>query len=332
MVKQCWEGIQVARAHQQQILAVTATRERKTYLKLRARRAHERGDTSTERAIHQRMQQEQNSCMWKRIKRVTNKSTSRACREVQVSNGQSMITYTQKEDIEQAIQQEIRNRFSLGNCAPISNTLLGTELRYLSNSDIAPSIISGTYNIPDELDEATTMILHKIGVMGQKVLKGAHFPNLEISGDDYKRYHKQVRESTSLSPSGLHLGHGKAAAFSDSLAEAHATQMNLIICSGIHPRRWGTALQVLLEKVAGVCLVEKLRSIQLYKADLNWFMKFIFNDGALMALRAIAHAPEEHYSQKGSTAKDACLDKTLTFDISCQTHRPVLGESSSWRR
>ena len=100
--------------------------------------------------------------------------------------------------------------------------------------------------------------------------------------------------------------------------------MNLIIKSCVHPTRWGTALQVLLEKVAGVCLVEKLRSIQLYEADLNWFMKFIFNDGAMAALQSTGYLPEEHYSRKQSTAaEDACLDKTLTFDISCQTHTPM---------
>ena len=64
-------------------------------------------------------------------------------------------------------------------------------------------------------------------------------------------------------------------------------------------------------------------SIQLYEADLNWFMKFIFNDGAMNALQAINYLPEEHYSRKQSTAEDTCLDKTLTFDISRQTHTPM---------
>ena len=159
--------------------------------------------------------------------------------------------------------------------------------------------------------------------MGSKVLQGNFSPNLQITASDYILYHKRIREATSSSPSGLHLGHGKAAAFSDILAQTHATQMNLIIRSGIHPTRWGTALQVLLEKVARVCMVDKLRSIQLYEADLNWFMKFIFNDGALTALKSIDHLPEEHYSQKGSTAKDACFDMTLMFDISRQTRTPM---------
>jgi hypothetical protein len=95
--------------------------------------------------------------------------------------------------------------------------------------------------------------------------------------------------------------------------------MNLIIESGTQPHRWGNALQVMLEKVAGVCLVDKLRSIQLYEADLNWYMKFIFNDITLAKLTELGLLPKEHYSRKGSTAEDACLEKTLTLDISRQS-------------
>ena len=92
--------------------------------------------------------------------------------------------------------------------------------------------------------------------------------------------------------------------------------MNTIVASGIQPARWGVALQVMLEKIAGVCLVDKLRSIQLYEADYNWFNKFVFNDGALKALELANGLPEEHFSHQGSTAEDACFDKTLTTDRS----------------
>ncbi len=322
-VAQCWDGIKAARLHQKNILNKTADGERKQYLSKQATSAGRRGDTSTERAIHQRMKQEHDRNIWKRIKRATNTSTSRACMEVQVRDGQQTTTYTSKTDIENAIQHEIKSRFALGNSAPISRTLLGDDLKYLSNPAVAFAIIDGSFQIPSELDPATTLILREIGIMGKKVLAGEYFPQLRITGSDYINYHKRLRESTSSSPSGFHHGHGKASAHSTTLADIYATQMNLIITSGIHPTRWGTALQVLLEKVAGVCLVEKLRSIQLYEADLNWFMKFIFNDGAMSALQAIDYLPEEHYSKKQSTAEDACLDKTLTFDISRQAHTPM---------
>jgi len=72
-----------------------------------------------------------------------------------------------------------------------------------------------------------------------------------------------------------------------------------------------------------VCLVDKLRSIQLYEADYNWFNKFVFNDAAMAALVSSGCLPEEHFSQWGSMAEDACLDKTLTTDISRQSRQPM---------
>jgi hypothetical protein len=112
---------------------------------------------------------------------------------------------------------------------------------------------------------------------------------------------------------------------SDELSEIFALQMSTIIHhTGIHPSRWGVALQVMIEKIAGVCLVTKLRSIQLYEADYNWFnTKFIFNDGALRALEASGLLPEKHFSQCNSTSEDACFDKTLTLDISQQSRTPM---------
>ena len=67
----------------------------------------------------------------------------------------------------------------------------------------------------------------------------------------------------------------------------------------------------MLEKIAGVCLVEKLRVIQLYEADFNCFNHFIFGRAAMDTLTKNDYLPEELFSQKGCTAKDAKFDKTL---------------------
>jgi hypothetical protein len=43
------------------------------------------------------------------------------------------------------------------------SALLGKRLRYLKDKELARSIITGTYNIPADLDSATTLILKEIG-------------------------------------------------------------------------------------------------------------------------------------------------------------------------
>jgi len=65
--------------------------------------------------------------------------------------------------------------------------------------------------------------------------------------------------------------------------------------------------------IAGVCLVEKLRAIQLYEADFNCFNYFIFGRSAMDSLTKNDYHPEELLSQKGSTAEDAKFDKTLIY-------------------
>jgi hypothetical protein len=70
----------------------------------------------------------------------------------------------------------------------------------------------------------------------------------------------------------------------------------------------------MLEKIAGVCLVEKLHVIQSYKVDFNCYNQFIFGRQAMQMFTDSSYIPEELFSQKGNTAKDAKFDKTLMAD------------------
>jgi len=68
---------------------------------------------------------------------------------------------------------------------------------------------------------------------------------------------------------GVHYGHYKAAIQDPQSTNVLALQLTVIARSRIPPESWSVGLQVMLEKIAGVCLVEKLRAIQLYEADFN---------------------------------------------------------------
>lgn len=274
------------------------------------------GDEERIQAVKNRIRSERDKTTWRRINKVTRPSLGRSCMQVQVDNNGQITTFHVKEDIEREIQQECASRFTLGHSAPISRSLLGEELRYFDDPNLAAQILDGSYPIPDDMDPPTALMLEEMGRIGRNLLQQGHTVVTEVSTEDYQHYFGRINENTSSSPSGLHLGHDKAAAKCSDLSDIFALQMNTIVLSGIHPSRWGVALQVMLEKIAGVCLVDKLRSIQLYEADYNWFNKFIFNDGALRALELSDSLPEEHFSHRGSTAEDACFDKTLTVDIS----------------
>ena len=79
---------------------------------------------------------------------------------------------------------------------------------------------------------------------------------------DFKRYWKWVNDGTLSSIAGLHHGHYKAAIKSEVSCKALSLQMTVIIRSEIPPDRWSIALQVISGKLAGICIVEKLRMIQ----------------------------------------------------------------------
>ena len=71
----------------------------------------------------------------------------------------------------------------------------------------------------------------------------------------------------------------------------------------------------MLEKIAGLALVNKLRAILLMEADFNFHNKLIFGRRMLDAARSYGIIPPEQYSEQQSTAKDGSFDKVLQGHI-----------------
>jgi hypothetical protein len=67
--------------------------------------------------------------------------------------------------------------------------------------------------------------------------------------------------------------------------------------------RWKIGLQVLLEKVPGIALVDKLCPILLMEGDFNFYNKWIFGHVAMNKLYEIGYVTEDQYSKKGSTGQ-----------------------------
>ncbi len=161
-------------------------------------------------AIKQKCQRGESKRMWFLIKRTVKDPQSPSVLRVQRVVGGEVKEYVTQKDVEQAIQRECKVRFSLGHSAPIMSTLLGERLCYLLDKNLARSIIAGTYGIPSDMDPATKMILKEIGRLGMKILNGKG-SKITITPEDFKRFWRRVKEFTSLSMSGVHYGHYKAA-------------------------------------------------------------------------------------------------------------------------
>jgi hypothetical protein len=140
--------------------------------------------------------------------------------------------------------------------------------------------------------------------------------DITITPQDFIDGFKKVKERTSSSPLGRHMGHYKAALQNKRMVEMHATMMDLPMKHKFAPARWTRAIQVLLEKDKGRPNIERLRTIQLVEANLNMVLKIIFGR------RLVYHAEANHYlpkSQFGSRPGIACISavlfKTLSFDL-----------------
>jgi hypothetical protein len=156
----------------------------------------------------------------------------------------------------------------------------------------------GAYEFPLDLDPATRLVLEEIGKLGIKIINGEG-SKIAITPDDFKLFWQKVNEFTSSSMSGVHYGHYKVAIQDELISELLALQLTVVARSSIPPENWSVGLQVMLEKIAGVCLVKKLQAIQLYEANFNCYNQFIFGRRAMQALTASGYIPEELFSPKG---------------------------------
>ena len=172
------------------------------------------------------------------------------------------------------------------------------------------------------MDIATKLLLKEIGRMGIKIVNGEG-SKIEIAPEDFKLFWRRVNKFTLSSLLGIHYGHYKAAVQDKFSTNLLSQQLSLIARSGVPPKSWCVGLQVMLEKIAGICLVDKLRAIQLYKADFNFYNQFVFGSKAMNMIMSNDLVPEQFFSQKGSTAEDAKFYKTLTTDLSRHARQPM---------
>eukprot|EP00956_Cyclotella_meneghiniana_P008545 scaffold11579_cov40-Cyclotella_meneghiniana.AAC.10 len=222
--------------------------------------------------------------------------------------------YTAQEDIERVVREETQPRFSAAASSPFCQGLLGEQLGYLSDTTIAESFLDGSYEIPPEIDDATALLIDEIGRIGQSVIRGS--TRQDISPDKFSTYWRRVRESTSSSYSGVHFGHYDVAGTNERFATFFAKKISLTMRSGWAPSRWGIGLTVLLEKIAGVALVNKTRAILLMEGDYNMQNRVIFGDRMMSIAREHDLIPDDQYAEKESDGQDGAFMKKLVYDFS----------------
>ena len=144
--------------------------------------------------------------MWYFIYRMTDdpKNGGVLCIERYV-NGKLEVN-TEQEDMVHCIQEETEYRFLLAHSARITGTTLAEKLGYLSDAQVAEALFTGEMGIPDDVDDATALVLTEISRLGMELLAG-NGEKIVVSPEDFKRYWKQAREKTNSSMSLVHFCH-----------------------------------------------------------------------------------------------------------------------------
>ena len=265
---------------------------------------------------------ESQKSMWKRINRVTNPPRGGAITKVQKEQGDEVVELVTLDEMSREIQTVTEQRFALAESAPAFRSSLRQSVGFTADSQFALDIMNGTEEIPPDVDATTYMLLTEMRRLWQST---SEFRSnvFEILPDDFRFYWRRARERTSSSFANIHFGHWKSASYSKALTEFFARKLTVIGKHGKPPTRWSSGLQVMLEKVAGVALVNKLRAILLMEGDFNFFNKWVFGHRAMNELYRLSYIPEDQYSQRGSTAEDARMDSRLTTDLSRQLRHPM---------
>ena len=146
------------------------------------------------------------------------------------------------------------------------------------------------------------LILEEIGKISVNMTNGD--ATITITQEEFQYFWKRVKERTSSSLSGIHYGHYKAAAHSNRISGFLAKKITLVSRTCCPSERWRYGLTVMLEKIAGLALVRKLRTILLMEADFNMHNKLIFGKRMLDRAKAEGIILPEQYSDKQGWKKN----------------------------
>lgn len=316
-LEQIQEGRRVCKAWKRE-LELYSPALRKEHLVDRLIEAEANGQTERAKAIRALLTKEDSRNLWGPLRYHFNPNGGRGnavTRVERIENG-TTVEYTSQSDVERVVREETQSRFSAAESSPFCQGLLGQELGYISDTETAAAILTGTYEIPSSVSDATALLIDEIGRVGKKIVRGA--VRLSVLPEEFREYWQPIPEKTSSSASRAHFGHYKTASKFDWLCNFFAKKLSFVSRTGSAPARWGIGLTVLLEKIAGQALVNKLRAILLMEADFQMLNRLIFANRAMALARSHGLIPDEQYAERQSDGQDGAWLKRLFADVSRQ--------------
>ena len=132
----------------------------------------------------------------------------------------------------------------------------------------------------------------------------------------FRDFYRKTPEDKSASPSGLHLGHYKAASTNSDFSWVLWKILTLAYTNSYCLHRWKISATTLLEKIHGYPWIHKFRTIHIVESDLNYIMRAIWGREFMYYNEDNETLHDNQYGgRKGRQPQSAVLNKVLTLDI-----------------
>jgi hypothetical protein len=178
------------------------------------------------------------------------------------------VSVTNPEDIRKFICTINQKQYNQASNTPFASRYLAKNIGLNLEGPAVKSILDGTFQI-DPSSRLLPETQRIIEALGKPPLGGTtSFPTL-ITPEEFKSTSNIVKERTSSSVSGRHVGHYKAAATSDPLSQMHFLMMSLPYIIGFSPKRWRRVVDIMIRKEPGNPKIHRLRIIAFLESDFN---------------------------------------------------------------
>ena len=241
-------------------------------------------------------------------------------------------TITVPEDIERSLMRRNRQHFGQAEGTPFTRPPLQADVGYRGDGYAAELILNGQIDY-NNASPGTKLLIHHLQSRTLQKLEG------KLTVSEVRGKLKKWKESTSTSPSGLHLGHyhclwrdpqmkpedgdrQKILQGQECLLGCLVDLLNYALKFGHTYTRWTKIVNVMLHKDPGNPRIHRLRIIHLYEADYNLLLTIKWR-------QATHHAEDKQLlndgldgSRPGRSAHDPALIKVLQHEIYRMSMKP----------
>ena len=353
---ECSTALRKAKAHVREIVSESyQRRDQERKHKLEALESSQNAaDKKTARILRRLKKAEDIKEMFRKLKHVRGRTTRQGVTRIEIpvhptDDPKSCTNWTQVDvptEIVRLLQERNRKHFGQAHGTPFTIPPLSEELGFRGDGPTGDAILQGQYK-SDHIDEHVRLLLNHMEQV-HEMATNPSFPT--ISEDDFRNKLRVWTESTTTSPSGLHLGHYKALiarhAYSTDLDDTdltsdfrakrdelnrmqadlfslHLTMLNYALERGYSYRRWQTIANTILFKDEDNVRLHRTRVIHIYEADFNLALGIKWRIAMYQAEAFAALNDGQYGSRPRRNATDPVFIEELQCEISRATRKPV---------